>query len=71
MNNKQAYLQAIDELWMIKNINIPTHKPLIGTNNPKIKISKLGIFIYDNKAEVKIFDRTSVNPLGVIINKKM
>ncbi len=65
MNKKTKYIKALDELskiigWSDSSISI--NKPL--------KISKLGLFIYDSKGEIKSFDRTMVN-LGVIINRKL
>lgn len=71
MNERQKYIKAIHEIWKFKNPELPNDNfyNQVIKNNSKVK--KLGLFVYDYRAEVKPFDRSSVNPLGAIVNKRL
>lgn len=66
MKDKKKYITALEELSKIIG---RAGENLLYASSPKI--TKLGLFIYDSKGEIKAFDRTTVNPLGIIINKKL
>lgn len=71
MVDRQKYIKAIYEIWKFKNPNLSSYNfyDQIVKNDNKVK--KLGLFVYDYRAEIKPFDRSSVNPLGAIVNKTL
>jgi len=71
MEVQKKYIKAVYEIWKFKNPNLPgnDYYSQIVPNEKKAK--KLGLFVYDFRAEVKPFDRSSVNPLGAIVNKRL
>lgn len=71
MDERKKYIKAVYEIWKFKHPNLPgnDYYSQVVPNDKKTK--KLGIFVYDYRAEVKTFDRCSVNPLGAIVNKRL
>ncbi len=71
MKNQNQYIKAVYEIWKIKNPQLPEniyYNQIVKNDNKGLK---LGLFIYDSKAEIRTFDRCSVNPLGIIINQQL
>lgn len=71
MNERQKYIKAIYEIWRFKNPSVPVNNYYDQIIKNDSKVKKLGLFVYDYHAEIKPFDRCSVNPLGAIVNKRL
>lgn len=71
MIERQKYIKAIYEIWKFKNPELPSTNFYNQVIKNESKVKKLGLFVYDYRAEVKPFDRSSINPLGAIVNKML
>ncbi|HRP02267.1 MAG TPA: hypothetical protein PLE30_06415 [Candidatus Kapabacteria bacterium] len=71
MVNRNINNIALYEIWKLKNPRLPDQDYYAQIVPKDSTQKKLGLFLYDFRAEVVAFDRSSINPIGAIINKRM